>query len=106
MKLGFKRTISWYKYRPEITIQPKSERKKMIIWSIQHLEIFLDSLYFHFDVFYISSVEVKYFNALIDNKSFIDHPVKNKQEAYRKPVKMSKSNNNLTGNSLEYLCHQ
>ena len=28
MKLGFKRTISWYKYRPEITIQPKKKKKK------------------------------------------------------------------------------
>ena len=27
-------------------------------------------------------VEIKYFNALIGNKPFFDHPVKNKQEAY------------------------
>ena len=31
----------------------------------------------------MSLVEIKGFNALIDNKPFFDHPVKNKQEAYR-----------------------
>ena len=29
-------------------------------------------------------VEIKDFNALIDNKLFFDQPVKNKQEAYEK----------------------
>ena len=28
------------------------------------------------------SVEIKYFNALIDNKPFFDQPIKNKQETY------------------------
>ena len=34
-------------------------------------------------------VEIKDFNALIDNKSFFGPPVKNKQEAYEKLVEMS-----------------
>ena len=33
-----------------------------------------------FDKYYTSIVEIKYFNALIDNKAFFDQPVKNKQE--------------------------
>ena len=40
-----KRTISWNKYRSEITSQPKSNH--LIIWFIQHLEMFIDCLYFH-----------------------------------------------------------
>ena len=40
-----KRTISWNKYRSEITTQPKSNH--LIIWFIQHLEMFIDCLYFH-----------------------------------------------------------
>ena len=36
-------------------------------------------------------VEIKYFNALIDNKPFFDQPVKNKQEAYEKLIEMSRN---------------
>ena len=54
---------------------------------IQYLEIFVACSHFHFDVYYMSLVEIKDFNALIDNKPFLDHPVKKKQEAYGKPVK-------------------
>ena len=36
---------------------------------------------------YMPLVEIKDFNTLIDNKPFFDHPVKNKHEAYEKPVK-------------------
>ena len=34
-----------------------------------------------FDKYYKPLVEIKSFNALIDNKTFVDQPVKNKQEA-------------------------
>ena len=37
-------------------------------------------------------VKIKYFNALIENRPFFDQPVKNKQEAYGKLVKMPKNN--------------
>ena len=41
----------------------------------------------HIDKHYMPLVEIKDFNTLIDNKQFFDHPVKNKHEAYEKPVK-------------------
>ena len=34
-------------------------------------------------------VEIKDFNASVDNKPFFDQPVKNKQEPYQKLVEMS-----------------
>ena len=43
-------------------------------------------------------VEIKDFNALIDNKPFFDQPVKNKQEANEKVVHMSRNNDHTTGN--------
>ena len=43
-------------------------------------------------------VEIKDFDALIDNKTFFDQPVKNKHEAYGKPIKMKISNDYTTGN--------
>ena len=39
------------------------------------------------DIYYMPLVEI---NALIDNKPFFDQPVKNKQEAYKKLIEMSK----------------
>ena len=36
-------------------------------------------------------VEIKDFNALLDNKSFFDQPVKNTQEAYEKLVEMQRN---------------
>ena len=36
----------------------------------------------------MSLLEVKAFNALIDNKPFFDQQVKNRQEASEKPVKI------------------
>ena len=48
-------------------------------------------------------VKIKDFNALIDNKSFFDEPVKNRQEAYEKRIEMSKNNDYTTGNLLDYL---
>ena len=35
-------------------------------------------------------VEIKSFNALIDNKPLFDQPVKNKQETYEKLIKIWK----------------
>ena len=51
-------------------------------------------------------VEIKDFNALIDNKSFFDQPVKNKQEGYGKPIKISKNDDYTTGNSFDFSNHQ
>ena len=47
-------------------------------------------------------VEIKDFNALIDNKPFFDQPVKNKQEPYQKLIEMSRNNDYTTGNVLDY----
>ena len=43
-------------------------------------------------------VEIKDFNTLTDYKTFFDQPVKNKQKAYEKIIKMSRNDDNITGN--------
>ena len=52
------------------------------------------------------SVEIKDFNALINNKPFFDQLVKNKQEAYEKLIKMSINDYYTTGNLLGFSYHQ
>ena len=58
------------------------------------------------DKYYMPLVEIKDFNALIDNKPFFDQPVKNKQEAYEKLIEVSRNDDYTTGNLLDYLYHQ
>ena len=41
-----------------------------------------------FDGYYMPLIEIKDFNALIDNKLFCDQPVKHKQGAYEKLIEM------------------
>ena len=54
----------------------------------------------------MSLVEIKDFNALIDNKQFFDQAVNNKEELYEKLVEMSRNDDYTTRNLLNYLYHQ
>ena len=46
--------------------------------------------------YYMPLVEIKDFNALIDNRLFFDQPGKNKQRAHENVVKMSRNNDYTT----------
>ena len=116
IKQGFKRTLSWYKYRSEITTQPKHNNLDYLIDPIFRNINRLFVLPFKngnndltrdsFAKYYMPLVEIKDFNALIDNKPFFDQPVKNKQEAYEKLIGMSKNDDYTAENLLDYLYHQ
>ena len=48
---------------------------------------------------YKVNVEIKYFNMLIDDKSFFHIPV---EETYKKIMKMKRNNDYTTGNLMDY----
>ena len=85
IKQGFKRTISWNKYRSEITTQTKNNDldypidpaftniNRLFALSFRNGNDDPTRDYFH--KYYMSLVEIKDFNALIDNKPFFDQPV-------------------------------
>ena len=50
-------------------------------------------------------VEIKDFNALLDNKLFFDQPIKWKSEAYETLVEMSRKDDSTIGNWLYFLYH-
>ena len=114
-KQGFKKTISWNKYRSEIT-QPKNNNLDYLInptfRNINRLFVLSfkngnnDPRRDSFDKYYMPLVEIKDFNILIDNKPFFDQPVKNKQEVCEKLIEMSTNDDHTTGNLLDYLYHQ
>ena len=60
----------------------------------------------NFYKYYMPLVESKDFNPLIVNKPFFDQPTKCKQEAYAKPVTMSRNDDYATRNLLDNLRHQ
>ena len=116
IKQGSKRTISFNKFRSERTTQPKSNNLNYLIDpTFRNINI-LFVLSFEncnnnltrdsFEKYYMLLGEIKYFNALIDNKLFFDQPVKSKQEEYEKLIEISRNDDYTTGNLLDYLYHQ
>ena len=57
-----------------------------------------------FDKYYMP-LEIRDFNTLIDNKPFFYQPVKNKKEAYEKLIEMSRNDNYITMNLLDFWYH-
>ena len=55
-----------------------------------------------FSKYYLSKVAIKDFNVLIDEKTFFNIPVINKEEVYEAIIEMSKNNDYTTGNLLDY----
>ena len=80
IKQGFKRTISWNKYRSEITTQTENNNLDYLIdppfRNINRLFVLSfkngndDPTRYAFDKYYMPLVEIKDFNALINNKPF------------------------------------
>ena len=95
IKQGFKRTISWNEYRFEINnqiiiIDPTFRNiNRFFVLSFKDGDN--DPTRDSFEKYYMSLIEVKDLNPLIDNKPFFDHPVENKEEAYEELIKISKN---------------
>ena len=116
IKQGFKRTVSWNKYRSEVATQPKNNNLEYMIdpkFGIIN-RLFVNSFKLgrnlvkrnNFNRYYLSLAEIKDFNLLIDNKQFFNQSVENKKEAFENLVEISRKNDYVTGNLLDYLHHQ
>ena len=117
LKLGFKRTIKWNKYRSQMTVQPKNNNLNYLvdptITNVNRLFVLLfrriagenNTTKDHKDSFshyYVPNFEINDFNVLIDGKSFFDLLVKNEEEAYEKIVDMSNNDDCTAGNLLDF----
>ena len=97
IKQGFKRKISWNKYRSEITTQSKDSNLDYLIdltfRNINRLFVLsfkngdADPTRYYFDQYYMPSVEIKDFHTLIDNKPFFDQPVKTNKKRMKNLLK-------------------
>ena len=116
LKLGFKKTIKWNKYRSQMTIQHNNNNpnylidpaftnvNRLFVLSFKRIEEnnvkkdYRDS----FSHYYVPKVEIKDFNALIDGKRLFHLPVRNEAEAYEKIIEMNNNNDCTTGNVLDF----
>ena len=109
---GFKRTAKWNKYRSQMTIQPQNDNLNYLInprfTKVNRLFVLSfvrTATGDHRDSsshYYVPKVEINDFNVLIDGKSFLDLPVKNKEEAYEKIIEITRNNDHTTGNLLDF----
>ena len=109
LKTGFKRTIKWNKYRSEMSNQTKNNNLNYLIdptfTNVDRLFVLSsenETDITSFLKYYVTKVEIKDFNMLIDGKSFFEIPIKDKEEAYEQIIEMSKNNDYTTGNLLNY----
>ena len=109
LKTGFKRTIVWNKYRSEMSNQTNNNNlnylndptfanlNRLFVLSFEN-----ENDRTSFSECYVTKVEIKDFNVLVDGKPFFEISVKNKEEAYEAIIEMSKNNDYTTGNLLDY----
>ena len=107
LKTGFKRTIKWNKYRPEMSYQTKINNLNYLLDPTFTNVNRLFALTFEneddrtsFSKYYLPKVEIKDFSMLIYGKPFFEIPVKN----YEAIIEMSKNNDYTTGHLLDYEC--
>ena len=105
LKSGFKCN----KYRSDMTNQTKTNHLNYLIdpafTKVNRLFVLLfedEGDRTSFSKYYVIIFEIKYFNVLVDGKSFFDLPVKNKEETYEKRLSISKNNDYTNGNLLYY----
>ena len=109
LKIGFKRTIKWNKYRSEMSNQDRINNLNYLIDPKITNVIRLFVLSFEseddrtsFSKYYVPKIEIEGFNVLTDGKSFFEIHVKNNEESYEQIIEMSRNNDYTTGNFLDY----
>ena len=112
LKSGFKRTISWNKYlaKPELSARNRNLNhlskpsfqgvNKPFVLAFENDDQRISS-----KRYYISNVEIKDYNVMIDGKNFFDQLVKNDKVTYENIIKISadQGDDYTTGCLLDYI---
>ena len=109
LKSGFTREIIWNKYRSQVSTEATNNNLNILIdptfTNVNRLLVLAyqtadDRQSFY--QFYLPKVMVKDFNVIINKSAFFDLPIKTEEEAYEKITDISKNNEYITGNFLDY----
>ena len=103
LRTGSKRIIKWNKHRSEMTNQAENKNLNYLIDPTFTKVNILFVLSFEnehdrtsFSKYYVTSVQIKDFNVLIDGKSLFDKPIKTGVETYEKIIEMGRNNDYTT----------
>ena len=106
LKLGFKREII---YRSQMTTEAVNNNLNILIGPmITNVNRLFVLAYQNaddrqsFSQIYLPNVIVKDYNVIIDKLAFFDLPIKTEEEAYEKFIDISRNNEYITGNLLDY----
>ena len=111
LKSGFKRTISWNKYLAKSELLARNANLNHLIEpSFQEINrLFVltfenDDQRINSKRYYISNVEIKDYNVMIDRKNVFDQPVKNGNVTYDniRKIATGQGNDYTTGSLLDY----
>ena len=106
IKQGFKRIVSWNKYRSEIATQPRNN----------NLDYLIDPTFKNIDRLFLLSLKKngnndptrdsldRYYVPLVEKKTR-KKASKKKQEAYEKPIEISRIDDYTTGHLLDFSYH-
>ena len=101
LESGFKRAINWNKYQLKLTQQAQN----------RYLDYLIDASFhgvngffgWSFQNWYLPKMEIKDYNAIINEKKFFGQPVKNDLMAHNKIWKIETGDDCTTGCLLDYL---
>ena len=110
LKSGFRITIKWNKYMSQMSNQNKNNNLNYLIdptfSNVNRLFVLSfgnedDRTSYH--KYYVSNVEIKDYNVLIDGNAFFELPIKNIEETYEKIIQITDHSVYYTrGNLLDY----
>ena len=109
LKSGFTREIIWNKYRSQMTTEAINNLNILIDGTFTNVNRLFVLAYGQvnndrqsFSRFYLPNVMVKDYNVIIDKLAFFYLPIKTEDEAYEKIIDISRNNEYMTGNLLDY----
>ena len=109
LKFGFKKEIIWNNYRSQMSTEAINNNLNILIDpTFTNVNRLFVSAYQNaddrksFSQFYLPKVMVKDYNVIIDKLAFFDLPIKTEEEADEKIIDISRNNEYLTGNLLDY----
>ena len=108
LKSGFTREIEWNKYRSQMTTEAINKNLNILIdptfTNVNRLFVLAYQTADDrqsFSQFYLPKVMVKDY-VIIDKLAFFDLPIETEEEAYEKIIDVSRNNEYMTGNLLDY----
>ena len=111
LESGFKRTINWNKYQSKVTQQTLNRNLDFLIdpsfWGVNRL--FVLSLkdrrvWQSYKQVFVSTVEIKDYNVVIDWRNFFDQPVRNDLRTYDniRKIAIGQGDEHTTGCLIDY----